>query len=62
MCYEERLFRSWSTKKVRKSEREVTASERSRPVQTPIRSAPVTETTHLTSPRKPERREMEEVT
>jgi hypothetical protein len=62
MCYEERLFRSWFTKRAQRREREIAAPERSRPVESPAHSAPMTETVLPTEvQRKRERREPEEV-
>jgi hypothetical protein len=61
MCYEERLFRSWFAKKAQRREREVAASERGQPVESPVHSAPVSERTRVAAPHKPERRKMTEL-
>jgi hypothetical protein len=60
MCYEERLFRSWTAKRARKHERDqpvTEVTERDRPKVEPIRTAPAAET----KPRKEMERELEEI-
>jgi hypothetical protein len=57
MCYEERLFRSWATKKAKKREENKPVTERARPQVVPIRPAPTPETTR----RKKVERELEEI-
>jgi hypothetical protein len=62
MCYEERLFRSWFTKKTQKRERDITALERSRGVEPSSHPAPSPETTHPSeAQRKLEERELEDI-
>jgi hypothetical protein len=43
MCYEERLFRSWATKKAQKREKDQPLTERARQA-TPMRPAPTPQT------------------
>ena len=43
MCYEERLFRSWATKKVQKREENHAVTEHDRSQVIPIRAAPTPE-------------------
>lgn len=58
MCYDERLFRSWLTKKAHKRERSAAVGEQDRPaVVVPLRPAP----THQTRPRKELKRELKEI-
>lgn len=57
MCYEERLFRSWTAKRARKDEKAQPATERDRPQVEPIHTAPAAET----RPRKELERELEEI-
>jgi hypothetical protein len=56
MCYEE-SFRSWTTKKTQKRERDTAARERAHGVEPPIRPAPLPKTTR----RKEAERELEEI-
>jgi hypothetical protein len=57
MCYEERLFRSWATKKAQKREKNLPMTERDRSRLTPIRAAPTPDTKR----RKEVEREFEEI-
>lgn len=57
MCYEERLFRSWATKKAQKREKNQPVTEHDRPQIVPIRPALTPETTR----RKEVERELEEI-
>jgi hypothetical protein len=62
MCYEERLFRSWFTKKAQKRERETPVLERIRGVKRPSHPAPSPQMTHPSeAPRKLEERELEDI-
>ena len=57
MCYDERLFRSWPTKKAQKRERDRPASEPDRSQLMPDPPAPTPETKR----RKDVERELEEI-
>jgi hypothetical protein len=57
MCYEERLFRSWATKKAQKREENHPVTERDRSRVMPIGDAPTPETKR----RKEVERELEEI-
>jgi len=57
MCYEERLFRSWATKKVQKREENHAVTEHDRSQVIPIRAAPTPERQR----RKEVERELEEI-
>jgi hypothetical protein len=57
MCYEQSFFRSWTTKKAQKRERDTAAGARSDPIELPIRSAPPRDTTR----RKEAEHELEEI-
>ena len=57
MCYEERLFRSWTAKKAQKREKDQPVTERDRSQVEPVRTAPVAET----KTRKEVERELEEI-
>jgi hypothetical protein len=57
MCYEERLFRSWATKKTQKREDNKPVTESVRSPAVPIRPVPAPETTR----RKEVERELEEI-
>jgi hypothetical protein len=57
MCYEQRLFRSWATKKAQKREENKPVTERAPPQVVPIRPAPTPETTR----RKEVERSLEEI-
>ena len=46
MCYEERFFSSWATKKTQKREKNQPVTERDRSQVVPIRAAPTPETKH----------------
>lgn len=56
MCYDERLFRSWLTKKAHKREQSAPVGEQDRPRVVPLRPAP----THQATRRKEMKRELEE--
>ena len=57
MCYEERLFRPWATKKAQMREQDPPVSEHDRSHVTPIRAAPTPERKR----RKEVERESEEI-
>ena len=57
MCYDERLFRSWTTKRAQKREKIQPVTERERSQATPMRPAPTPET----QTRKETERELEEI-
>ena len=57
MCYDERLFRSWATNKVRKREKDQPAAERDR---SPVVPDPATSSSE-TKRRKDVERELEEI-
>ena len=57
MCYDERLFRSWATNKVRKREKDQPAAERDR---SPVVTDPATSSPE-TKRRKDVERELEEI-
>ncbi len=57
MCYEERLFRSWTAKKARKHEPDQPVTEGDRRQVEPVRTAPTAET----KPRRERERELEEI-
>ena len=57
MCYEERLFRSWTAKKARKDDKDQPVTERDRSRVEPIRTAPAAEA----KPRRELERELEEI-
>ena len=57
MCYEERLLRSWTTKKAQQGDKDQRVSELDRPHLLPIRTTPAPEAKH---PKEVER-EIEEI-
>ena len=65
MCYEERLFRSWFTKKARERQRQIDGPEQSPPFESSARSAPLLKSPHHGEPgseqKRPKRHEPEEV-